>query len=385
MCRMDERPRILFYFLHLLGVGHVFRAKRLVEGFTKAGFAVDIIYGGEPLEAVSFDADSVHYLSPIRAADNTYSTYLDATGNRLERPFQDQRAREVVAILDTLNPDIVLTEAYPFGRRIVRYEMAALLDHACRRDPRPLIVSSVRDILQERKKPGREEETCQLITRYFDRVLVHSDPAIITLDATFPLAHRIEDKIAYTGFVVPTRSSQPVENSYDVLVSAGGGAFGGALMAVALDAARRRPDLTWCLSTGPNLPEHHFARLCSQCPDNVTVTQYLADLCGHMKRARISISQCGYNTAMDSLVAHGDSSCRAVFVPYDTEGQSEQLMRAQLLESAGYGICLPQSGLSVEGLLRALDSALVLPQVQHEIDFGGVETTANLLLNWLEE
>jgi len=46
MARSDP-PRLLFYFLHLLGVGHVYRAKRLIEGFSRHDIAVDIVYGGE--------------------------------------------------------------------------------------------------------------------------------------------------------------------------------------------------------------------------------------------------------------------------------------------------------------------------------------------------
>ena len=74
------------------------------------------------------------------------------TENRLEKPFQQQRVAEIEAIFDTLNPDLILTEAYPFGRRMVRHEMDALLRAAGKRQPKPLIVASVRDILQERKK-----------------------------------------------------------------------------------------------------------------------------------------------------------------------------------------------------------------------------------------
>jgi predicted glycosyltransferase len=381
---MKARPRILFYFLHLLGVGHVYRAQRLIEGFSKHGFAVDVIYGGERLKDISFAAESVYYLSPIRAADNSYSTYLDAHDRPLERPFQDQRAREILAIFDTLDPDIVLTEAFPFGRRMVRHEMAALLEAVKLRQPRPLVVSSVRDILQERKKPGRLAETCDWIEQHFDHVLVHSDPHVIRLDSTFPLTDRIADKLSYTGFVIPPAEAVKTDSSFDVLVSAGGGAFGGDLMVGAMAAARQDPNRNWCLTTGPNLPEERFQELTSAQPSHVTVTRYFSNLAEQMKQSGVSISQCGYNTAMDALAAHRDSSCRAVFVPYDTEGQSEQLRRAQLLEESGYAVCLPQSQLTPQGLLEACDKARSLDRVAHAVNFDGVNESARLLLSFLE-
>ena len=71
-------------------------------------------------------------------------------------------------------------------------------------------------------------------------------------------------------------------------------------------------------------------------------------------------------------------------MPYDTEGQSEQLRRAELLEQAGYAICLPQSRLTSEGLLQAIEKARSLPKVDHEINFDGVNTSARLLHTFLE-
>ena len=381
---MGPRPRILFYFLHLLGVGHIYRAQRLIEGFSNHGFAVDVIYGGARLMDISFAAESVHFLSPIRAADNSYSSYLDAHDQPLERPFQEQRAREILAIFNQLKPDIVLTEAFPFGRRMVRHEMAALLEAVEKRQPKPLVVSSVRDILQERKKPGRVKETCDWIGRHFDHVLVHSDPQVIRLDSTFPLTGRIADKLSYTGFVIPPAEWVEAAGTFDVLVSAGGGAFGGDLMATTLLAARQDAGHSWCLSTGTNLTDDQFEKLASHLPSHVAVTRYLPNLAEQMKQARVSVSQCGYNTAMDALAAHRDSACRAVFVPYDTEGQSEQLRRAQLLEAAGYAVCLPQSKLIPGGLLQACEKARSIERVDHKVNFDGVKASAQLLRIFLE-
>ena len=87
---------------------------------------------------------------------------------------------------------------------------------------------------------------------------------------------------------------------------------------------------------------------------------------------------------MDVLAAHKESPCRAVFVPYDTEGQSEQIRRAQLLEEAGYAVNLPQSKLTDEGLSQAIDQAMGLPNVDLAVDFDGVDNTARLLRSWLE-
>ncbi|MGI9355178.1 MAG: glycosyl transferase, partial [Rhizobiaceae bacterium] len=198
----ERKPRLFFYFLHLLGVGHVHRAKRLIEAFAAEGLAVDIVYGGMPLDGISFTAESIHHLPPIQAEDASYKRMLDAEGNELSSDYMEQRIASLLGIFAGLEPDVILTEAFPFGRRIIRHEMDALFAAARARPKPPLIVSSVRDILQEKRKPGRSEEARDWVRNCFDHVLVHADPNVIALDATFSQANEIEDKLAYTGFVI---------------------------------------------------------------------------------------------------------------------------------------------------------------------------------------
>lgn len=377
---MATKPRLLFYFLHLLGVGHVFRAQRLIEGFAKAGIAVDVIYGGDPIEGVSFAAESVNYLPAIRAADSTYSLYLDEDGAPLSRAYQDKRTQKLLEIFDAQSPDAILVEAYPFGRRMVRHELKALFEAAKKRPDPPLIISSVRDILQQRKKPERIEETHNLIIEHFDHILVHSDPSLIELDATFPVTHELADKVTYTGFVVPPPHAEANIEEFDVIVSAGGGAFGRDLMAVALAVAKKRSDLNWCLSVGPNGVAEGYTDL----PAHIKLVERLEGLSAHIEQAQLSISQCGYNTAMDVLAAQSRSACRAIFVPFDTQGQTEQSKRAELLAKAGYAINLPQSELTKAKLLNAIDQALTMDTPQKDINFDGVKNSANQMLMWLK-
>ena len=381
-----QQPRVLFYFLHLLGVGHIHRAQRLISQFAEHGIAVDVVYGGMPVPKMQFQADSVHYLPPIQAADNTYASTLDGDGNLLSESYMAGRQQELLNIFGQLDPDMILIEAYPFGRRVVRHELKALLESAQQRASKPIIASSVRDILQEKRKVGRAEETRDLITEFFDTVFVHSDPAIIELNETFPLAAAIKDKLNYTGFVVPEQKQIKLEVRHDIIVTAGGGAFGGQLMKTALEAAISNPlpGLSWCLATGPNLKQDDFDRLLNKAPSHVVITRSLNHLASYLTEAQISISQCGYNTAMDVLSVHRSNDCRAVFVPYDTEGQTEQLRRSELLEKAGYAINLPQSKLTVESLISAIHAAKTLPKVERVVNFSGATETAKLIKSMIE-
>ena len=101
---------------------------------------------------------------------------------------------------------------------------------------KPALVTSVRDILQERVKAGRNEETVELLNRHFDLVMVHGDPAFATLGRTFPL-RRVDhrgDRLYRAGGGAAARRHR--REQYEVLVSAGGGAAGKLLV----ERGRRR-------------------------------------------------------------------------------------------------------------------------------------------------
>ncbi len=374
--------RLLFYVQHLLGVGHVFRAQRLCEGFTKAGFSVDVIYGGEPLPIMEFAAESIHFLPIIKAGAIDYSFNIDADGNRLSDAYMAKRQEKLLAVFAGLSPDVILIEAWPFGRRVVRHEIMTMLDLARARKIRPLVFTSVRDILQEGRKPGRIEEVVENVEKYLDGILVHSDPSLIKLDETFSLAEKISDKFHYTGFVRAKVETSPADvEKFDVIVTIGGGAFGEGLIKTALKARAlsSMKEASWCLCTGPNLPVEVVEYLKQNCPDGVSIKSFLPGLAAHLEQANLSISQVGYNTAMDVLSAGQTGNCRGVFVPSDIAGQSEQLRRAELLQQMGYAICLPESQLSPKALAKAIDRAMKQPKIRSEINFSGVENSTRIL------
>ncbi len=393
MTRNDDRPdnarrqkRVLIYVQHLLGVGHVFRVKRLTAGLKAQGFAVDIVFGGPTLLDMNLGSDRLNVLPVIKAGAVDYSFNVDGHGNPLTRAYLAKRQARLLQVVETLQPDAVLVEAFPFGRRFLRHELIAMFDLLQQRKPAPLIICSVRDILHENRKPSRFAESVETLNRYFDHLIVHSDPILIRLDASFPLTGEINIPRHYSGFVVDQRQPAKQAEWFDVVVSVGGGAFGDGVMRAALAAhdLSSLKGLRWCLATGPNLPTETADFLRTNAPENITVTPFIDDLKSSLKQARVSISQAGYNTSMDVLAASQEGNCRHIFVPFDVDGQTEQLRRAKLLETAGLAICLPESELSPQALATAIDAAIKLPNKPVKIDFNGVENTAQIVAELIQ-
>jgi predicted glycosyltransferase len=279
-----------------------------------------------------------------------------------------------------LAPDIVVTELFPFGRRQLRFELVAMLDAALEAARRPAIVCSVRDILVTPPKPERVAEMLDLVGRYYDLVLVHGDPTLIPFDETFAPAHRIADKLRYTGYVVDEHAGRRGggEGAGEVIVSAGGGAVSEELFRTAI-AARPRTRLAgarWRLLVGHALAEADFAALAATAPDGVVVERARPDFTTLLSNAALSISQGGYNTVMEVLAA----GARGVIVPYAGGLETEQTLRARLLERQSGIQVIDEDALSTEALIGAVETALDAPPPGAEdLDTGGAGVTAAIL------
>lgn len=347
-------PRVMFYVQHLLGIGHLARASAVARALMEDGFDVTLVTGGKPV--AGFPGPGLRHvaLPALAVSDGAFAGLVDAAGRPVDQAFMDARSRLLQEAFHTARPDIVITEAFPFGRRQVRFELLPLIDTLEATQPRPKLVASLRDILQRSAKPGRDAETVAMVRAHYDLVLVHGDPAFATLPDTFPLAHEIAERIRYTG-IVCAAPPPPATERFEVVVSAGGGAVGAGLVQAALGAAALLPEIaSWCIIAGPNLPEADFARAAAAAPPHVRLERFRTDFRSLLGVARLSVSQAGYNTVGDVLQA----GCRALLVPYAADGETEQSDRALRLQAAGRAVVLEEAGLGAAAMAGAIRAAL---------------------------
>jgi len=369
-------PRVLFYVQHLLGIGHLARASRVAGALAEDGFAVTVVTGGTPVPGFPGPGVESVALPTIAAADQGFSELTDASGAPIDDAYKTRRRDMLLAALAAVKPDIVVIEAYPFGRRQMRFELLPLLDAIADMTPKPAVVTSVRDILQERVKAGRNEETVEIVNRHFDLVMVHGDPAFASLGDTFPLAHKITAQIAYTGLVAAPRPT-PSPERYDVLISVGGGAAGKLLVDAAVTAAAGLPTgKRWCLITGPNLPQADFEAASAKAPGNLDIVRFRKDFPALLGAAELSVSQAGYNTVCDILQA----GCRSILVPFAAGGETEQTVRAERLQRLGLALSLPEDALSPSSLGAAIEQQLAAAKPDsHRLDLDGARKSAQVL------
>lgn len=371
--------RALLHVQHLLGVGHLRRTLTLARALAEAGVDTVVASGGFPVPILltsDLAAPGVRFvqLPAARAADATFKTLLDAGDRPVDDAWRAARRDALLALFAEVDPTILVIELYPFGRRLLRFELEPLLDAARGRPRRPLVACSLRDILHP-PAAERVDGIVARVTQDFDLVLVHGDPDLIPLDLSFPAIERIRDRIRYTGYL--TDRLPPASGEAAVVVSCGGGAVGEPLLHTAL-AARpltRYRDRPWRILVGHNLGEQAFAQLRHTAPPGVTVERARTDFPALLPNALCSVSQAGYNTAIEVLAARTP----AVFVPFADEGEVEQILRCQALAARDLCRWVAPDALSAASLAEAIDTARRPPE-DISVNLSGGPESARLLL-----
>lgn len=382
-------PSVLLYVQHLLGVGHLERAVRIASALTRAGMRATLVSGGERVPQLArAAAERVVQLAPVKASDATFRSLVDSRGAVIDEALCAERRQALLAAFREARPDAVLFETFPFGRRAFRFELDPLLAALRAESPRPLVLSSIRDILVAPSTPERSREIVRRVREEFDAVLVHGDPAFVTLERSFPEACEIADRLLYTGYIGreqrPAATAEEVRD--EVVVSAGGGAVGGTLLRAAL-AARREGclrTLPWRLIAGPNLPERDYADLAqrlgpSAAAEGILLERYREDLAERLGACRVSISQAGYNTMLDILAA----GTPAVVVPFSAGREKEQALRAEIFAARGLVETIGEEELTPKRLAVAIARALERGRKKVAIATNGAEETAKILARML--
>ena len=370
-------PRVMLWVQHLMGIGHQRRAACIARALAQRGASVALVTGGTEHPGIeSGDHVRVVALPAVRAADARYSALVDGQGREVDDGWRAARRDMLLDAFAEHAPHVVVTETYPFGRRLLRFELEPLVERA--RTAGCGLVSSIRDVLQPPSKPSRARAAADRVAECYDAVLVHGDPALVGLDATFPEVERIRDRIRYTGYV--TAGQGPVAaqgvGEGEIIVSAGGGAVGHRLVDAALESARRDSRLRWRILVGPHAGTGALTGWRRAASANVVVEPNRTDFRSILFRARVSVSQAGYNTVTDLLA----TGAPAVLVPFAAEGEREQSIRARMLERAGAARVIDEDRLTAEALLAAVRRVDGLALQRPRIRLDGARASAGAIV-----
>ncbi len=331
---MSIRPALLFYCQHSVGLGHLVRSFALARALAER-FRVVLLCGGAVPDAVPPPAGvELVTLPPLGVGED--GAFESQDGHHSVPAARVVRRRLILDAFRTLRPEAVLIELFPFGRAKFASELLPLLEEA--RAGGALVACSLRDILVtgRENQEVHDERACALANRHFDALLVHADPRLVRLEDSFQLRGRLGVPLHYTGFVRPNGTPRALRRERRIVVSVGGGRVGEPLLHTAAEAYRLlggEPGVRMRMIAGPFLAEAGWRRLSAIVAgqEGLELLRSVPDLGAELASAAASISQCGYNTAIELLGAR----VPALVVPYATAEEDEQTERARRLAAIG--------------------------------------------------
>ena len=341
--------RIAFLTCHLTGTGHLVRTLALARAAASRGHTVEVLSGGRPLPHLDHGDLVLRQLPPVIVQGFEFTTLRDPTGALVEDAYMNARRETLSQILDDLRPDALVTELFPFGRRVLAAEFAHAIAAARRANPSVAVLCSVRDIPEP--KPKRLEETADHLRESYDGVVVHGDAAFLPLSTTWPLPPDLAPMIHHTGYVGPGPADKRPRGR-EVLVAVGGGVLGRHVLEVAAEAAglSSRP---WRLLVGGSDAADVAAQTrAAHAHSNLMVEPARADYRTLLAEAACSVSLCGYNTAVELA----RETVPAILIPSEEAGEQEQLIRARALARHPGIDMLRTDGLTADRLASAVET-----------------------------
>lgn len=381
--------KIVIYCQHVLGVGHFFRTLEIARAMKS--YDVILVTGGGNLD-VSFP-DHIRQVSlPGLMMGSDFNRLHSVNPQKNVDDVKKERQKLLLELIKNEEPDFFFIELYPFGRRAFRFELIPVLDFICQNIwMKCKVVCSLRDILVEKKDTAKyERRVIETLNKYFDAVLVHSDPKLIRLDSTFSKLEKINIPVVYTGFVTPVPDSKKVEafrqnskldkNGTLIVASAGGGNVGAPLLKAVIRAylqLSENKNIMLYVYTGPYMDKEDKAELHSFSDVRIKIEEFTNDFVSLLGAADLCVSMAGYNTCMNIVAAN----VPAIVWPFAQN--REQLARAEKIAKFVPTTILSDKDLSVSRFALILEKSLGTKKenLKNDLNIQGAFYTTK----WIEE
>jgi predicted glycosyltransferase len=382
--------KIMFYCQYLSGIGHLVRSTEIVRSLVKH-FQVYFINGGPAIAGFEMPSEVELIKLPALWLEDGKFTVGDSSPS--VESVKEIRKNLLISEFDRIKPDCLITEFFPFGRHKLFFELIPFVEHIKATSPNTKIICSLRDVIGKESDPQEADTICNLMNRYFDLLLFHSDPNFQQFAESFTRHRDIKSEIIHTGFVTQSQEVNLNDThqlwgdvnpeTAKILVSVGGGRIGYELLETVVTAspilAKSTPYIIK-IFTGPFMPEYQVQQLKQIAGDcrNIHIETYTCRLLEYMHTADISVSLSGYNTTMNIL----STGVRAIVVPIGHEQQDkEQLVRTQKLVNLGIVDCILPPSLTAFHLAEKIVTGLKRNRRLYGCDFdmNGAEKTALFL------
>ncbi len=375
--------KIIFHCQYVYGIGHFVRTIELARGLSKY-FQVYIINGGESVP--NFDLPESVKLIQLPAIYKEENSDLLLSVDSSITIIECFELRKIIIkqTVDDVNPDILVTEHFPFGL-LFENEVIDLITYVKKLNQSSKIVSSVRDIIESSKGSKKDEYISELINKWYDLILVHGDERLASLSLSFSRTTKVTVPIYHTGYIV--RHIPKVEISVDyhlILASVAAGRLGNELLDALIDShLLNKQMIKHKLILFSGAFQKDFSRLkkkvCELNSDDIELHLFNSkEYLKYLSNASLVISLGGYNSIVESVAA---GKAMLVYQRGFLGRNEEQDLRISLFKNHGNLSILKPDELKKETLsniiVNMIDDAKT---TKLELNVDGVQNSINALL-----
>ena len=353
----DQPARVLFYSHDTFGLGHLRRSRTLATALTETNDNISalIITGSTVAGRFSFPdrVDYVRLPGVTKRADGSYISdklSFDIDG------ITAVRSALITALVKEFKPDLFIVDKEATG---FRGELLPALDWLKNNHDTQLVLG-LRDVLDS-PDPLREEwqrkGVPETIENYYDEIWIYGLKSIYDPVQKLNLSDCVRSRMHWTGYLKREVSGEPTDMGKPyVLVTAGGGGDGRALVDQVISAYEQAPDLLpdAVLVYGPFLSgdlRAEFDQRVNALQGRITALGFESQMENLMAGASGVVAMGGYNVFCEIL------SCDipTVIVPR-TKPRLEQYIRASRAEELGLIRMLDKErdGTTPESMINAI-------------------------------
>jgi len=378
----DQTFRILLYSHDTHGLGHFRRAQSIARAIAARFPDAQIrILTGSPVSDAYGELPNARLVRLPPVAKMRDGTYRASVSDQDFGVVRLERERIIKAAVAEFEPDLCIVDKEPLG---FLGEMASAL--RTMRNGGTHCVLGLRDILDEPealKEEWAKKAIPSDLGSLYDQIWIYGAADFHDPLNGLDLAPSTAGLVTYTGFLdrFEHTSTKPRSEKH-MLVTAGGGGDGDALMEAVLQTYTNDPgmDLPLVMLLGPFLAPERRAEITArarQVSDCQVLDFHIAPET-FIRDARLIVGMCGYNTFCEAMI----HDKRALFVPR-SQPRREQTIRAE--RAAELGLC---DMIDIEDatdpalFARAIRNALVrdYPSVSpYRLDFDGLTTVCDLV------
>lgn len=339
--------KIGVYYTHYQCLGHTARVYTLLRAIKKRYPFVDscLIQGAKSQEFLRFPPDvRVSLLPRPIFTRESFKTPLTVNRKNLEL-----RAACLLHLIKKYGLDVFMTEYFPLGRNICKYELLPAL-YFLKKNRKRIISAAGYPVIS-----GISIKDFNTLLKFYDKVYIHS-PYIEYeyISGSYKdkrqkneyadIFKKNFDKIVFTGYVVSDRLKFTEEkevteyqnNKINILVTRGAGAYYPAIIKASIKASELLGnDYYFVIVAGPSTSDAEwqvFNKLMNgKKLQNAVLKKYSPYLKKLIRESDLCISTASYNTAVDILYYKKKS----IIIPFEGYGDMyyrEQPCRAELLK-----------------------------------------------------